>query len=297
MKTKSFPLVTVAAWVVMLLVSTLPTILFKEITGNVPDWLFWAKIGLLGLAFLLSLFVNFLKPLRWYFLVVLALFMAEWGADLFSKTALWKSWFPSSTLFKNQMLSIQLIRLLASTVMVVVMLLIKRKFSAFFLVKGDTAAEAAPIPLILDKPVSWKKFGWILSLCISGGTLVFLLLAGRPSLAVLGKALPLLPFVLLFAAMNAFSEEMSYRSTLLSTLPGAVGNAHALLISALFFGIGHFYGVPYGIIGVIMSSALGWLLGKSMLETKGFWWAWWIHFLQDVLIFSFMAIGSVTPGG
>jgi len=26
-------------------------------------------------------------------------------------------------------------------------------------------------------------------------------------------------------------------------------------------------------------------------------WAWFLHFLQDVLIFTFMAIGSITPGG
>ena len=48
---------------------------------------------------------------------------------------------------------------------------------------------------------------------------------------------------------------------------------------------------------VVMAGLLGWLLGKAMLETRGFFWAWFIHFLQDVLIFSFMAIGSIVPGG
>lgn len=33
---------------------------------------------------------------------------------------------------------------------------------------------------------------------------------------------------------------------------------------------------------------MGWLLAKSMLETGGFFWAWLIHFLQDILIFSFI---------
>ncbi|MFH0850449.1 MAG: hypothetical protein V1924_05870 [Candidatus Bathyarchaeota archaeon] len=32
---------------------------------------------------------------------------------------------------------------------------------------------------------------------------------------------------------------------------------------------------------------LGWFLGKSMQETGGFAWAWLIHFLQDVIIFTF----------
>jgi len=62
-------------------------------------------------------------------------------------------------------------------------------------------------------------------------------------------------------------------------------------------GIGHYFGVPYGVVGVIMASFLGWMLGKAMLETRGFFWAWLIHFVQDVLIFTFMAAGSITPGG
>jgi hypothetical protein len=34
-----------------------------------------------------------------------------------------------------------------------------------------------------------------------------------------------------------------------------------------------------------------------MLETRGLAWAWFIHFVQDVLIFSFLALGAITPGG
>ncbi|MFT6001338.1 MAG: hypothetical protein ACI95T_000082 [Flavobacteriales bacterium] len=30
----------------------------------------------------------------------------------------------------------------------------------------------------------------------------------------------------------------------------------------------------------------GWLLAKSIIETEGVFWAWLIHFLQDVIIFS-----------
>jgi hypothetical protein len=46
-----------------------------------------------------------------------------------------------------------------------------------------------------------------------------------------------------------------------------------------------------------MAGFLGWFLGKSMLETRGLFWAWFIHFWQDVLIFAFLAIGSIRPGG
>jgi hypothetical protein len=66
---------------------------------------------------------------------------------------------------------------------------------------------------------------------------------------------------------------------------------------AVYFGIMHFYGVPYGVVGVLLAGFLGWILAKSMQETRGLFWAWFIHFWQDVWIFSFLAIGSITPGG
>jgi membrane protease YdiL (CAAX protease family) len=111
------------------------------------------------------------------------------------------------------------------------------------------------------------------------------------------QALPFLPAVLLAAAMNAFYEEMTFKASFLSVLEGPAGKQQALLLMAAFFGIMHFYGIPYGVVGVLMATFLGWLLGKSMLETRGLFWAWFIHFIQDVLIFAFLAIGSITPGG
>ena len=34
-----------------------------------------------------------------------------------------------------------------------------------------------------------------------------------------------------------------------------------------------------------------------MLETRGLTWAWFIHFVPEVLTFGFMAIGAIAPGG
>ncbi len=104
------------------------------------------------------------------------------------------------------------------------------------------------------------------------------------------KALPLFPVALLIATINAFNEEFTLRAAPLSELTRAVGGRQALLISTVFFGLGHFYGIPNGVIGVVLSGFLGWFLGKSMLETKGFFWAWLIHFMQDVIIFTFLAM-------
>ena len=38
---------------------------------------------------------------------------------------------------------------------------------------------------------------------------------------------------------------------------------------------------------------MGWILGKAMLETRGLFWAWWMHFLSDLVIFVFIALTLV----
>jgi membrane protease YdiL (CAAX protease family) len=137
----------------------------------------------------------------------------------------------------------------------------------------------------------------ILAVCITLGLVVFLVIGSRPSFDSIKLALPLLPAVLLFAAMNAFGENISYRAALLAPLHSVVGPSQAMLITATYFGISHYYGIPYGVIGVIMAGFLGWLLSKGMLETKGLFWPWFIHFCQDVAAFFFIAMGSVMAGG
>jgi membrane protease YdiL (CAAX protease family) len=289
----------ITAWGVTLFVSILPVILFREIGGSEPGWLFWARVGLPAVVCAATFFWPAIKPLRQYFLVIVLLDLSEYLFAWVGGTALWKSWFDGPQVsFITSMLGTQLLRIAVAFTMILVMLVIKKKSSAFCLVRGDINAISAPVRWLgINEPGSWKTFGGIFALCISLGTLAFLVIAGRPSLTALAGALPLIPMVVLFALMNSFSEEFNYRATFLSTLEEPVGRYHSLLLTAFYFGIGHFYGVPYGVVGVILASFLGWLLGKSMLETRGFFWPWFIHFLQDVLIFSFMAIGSVTAGG
>lgn len=286
----------IVLWVVTLFVSILPDIFFRELTGSTPSWLFWVKVALLGLSILLSFTWQAIKPIRFYFIVLLTLNLANWVIGLIQQTPQWQVWFSGDS-FISLLAETQVLRFGVALVMIATMLILMRGRSAFFLVKGQLDAPAEPVRFLFDKPISWTRFGAILSVAISLGTLAFLVIAGRPSLGSFLGALPLLPFVLLFAAMNAFSEEMSYRAAPLATLQDKVSKGQALLVTAAYFGIWHYYGVPYGVVGVVMAGILGWLLGKSMLETKGFFWAWFIHFLQDVMIFSFMAIGSVVAGG
>jgi hypothetical protein len=196
------------------------------------------------------------------------------------------------------MLAEQSLNLLIALAILAALLLMKKKRADFYLVRGDLNALARPIRWLGVKSGDrWRSFGTWLTVCISLGTLAFLVIAGRPPLDLVARALPFLPAILLAAALNAFYEELTYKASILSVLESPVGPGQALYMVAAFFGIWHFYGVPYGLVGVLLATFLGWILAKSMQETGGFFWAWFIHFWQDVWIFSFLAIGSITPGG
>jgi membrane protease YdiL (CAAX protease family) len=63
-----------------------------------------------------------------------------------------------------------------------------------------------------------------------------------------------------------------------------------LLLTSVFFGIAHYFGQPSGLIGVVMAGIAGWIWAKSMVETRGAAWAVGIHWVQDVVIFCFLAL-------
>jgi hypothetical protein len=52
------------------------------------------------------------------------------------------------------------------------------------------------------------------------------------------------------------------------------------------FGTVHYFGIPGGPTGALMAGFLAWLATRSILDTRGIGWAWLLHFVQDVLIFT-----------
>jgi membrane protease YdiL (CAAX protease family) len=286
------------AWTMILLVSLLPDILFRELTGSLPAWVYWAKVGVMLVLLLASLLWKRIRRLWLFAAVLLAVYLLERSVGRFFQFLNYTNWLASASPFVQNIGSVQIPRLATGILLVLIMLALLRRSERFFLVKGKLDALAAPIPLLFSKPVKWNILGPAVAGAMCLGLLVFIFAFGSlPSLQALKGVAPLLPFVLLFAIVNSFGEEMLYRAPWLGALEGPAGPAQALLITAVYFGIGHFYGVPYGILGVILAFIPGWLMGKSMLETRGFTWAWFIHFCMDVVIFFFIALGSVNPGG
>lgn len=289
------------AWIATLLTSSLDVILWKELTGGIPYWLPWIHaIGLITI-FLLTLFIRRLTGLRNFLAILLVIFLLgfgggwQWGLiPYFRETSTWISW-EAQAPWALSAISTHLLRLAPALIILAFLLLNGRKRSDLFLAKGNISAPVEPSRLLgMRKSEPWTRTGTIFAAIFASVTLIYLTLSNPPSLSTFESALPLIPVAIVIAAINAFNEEFTLRAAPLSELRTSVGNHQGLLITTLFFGLGHFYGVPSGILGVLLASFLGWFLGKSMLETKGFTWAWFIHFLPDVFIFTFFAFSVVA---
>lgn len=287
------------AWLAVLLAS-LPKIVLQE-AFRIPlsaDLQAGMTLTLALLCLALTFVWRAVRPLRLFLGLMAVLTLTEWLVYArLGRLPVYAVWLEHSS-FSVSLLAQQSLRLMVTLVIIGIMFLVKRRASAFFLAKGELSAPVEPVRWLgADPGERWNRFGRNFTFYISLGTLVFLVLAGRPALETVVQAMVLLPAVLLAAALNAFNEEMTYKASFLSVLEEPAGKQQALWLMAAFFGLGHYYGVPYGVVGVLMAGFLGWLLGKSMLETRGLFWAWFIHFWQDVLIFSFMAMGSIRSGG
>lgn len=164
-----------------------------------------------------------------------------------------------------------------------------------FLCRGNLSALAQPIPFVgLRKPIPWTVFGPALLVVFGVALPLFLYFMVYPDFSEHGRILRYLPWILLVAALNAASEEFQFRSVLLAHLRNVVSPAEGVLLTSLLFGLGHYYGQPSGPLGVVMAGIAGWFWARSMIETRGFFWAFFIHMVQDVVILSFLAVATAT---
>jgi membrane protease YdiL (CAAX protease family) len=275
----------VFAWLSLLLVSNLPDILFQEVLGSRPAWLLTVKLIFMLLVLLAGLVWRQARSVRLLFVALFVLYLGSFFFTRLGQSPQWVDLFDPAS-FTSSMLGIQLGRLAVAAAVILVLFLFGKNSEQLYLSTGNLSAKAGAVRWLgIDQGTSWRILGPVLAGLIGMGTLAFLL-AGNPPLQ---PAFGLVLAILALAAMNAFSEEAAYRSAFLGSLSDELGVKQSVLISAAFFGIGHYYGVPNGFLGSLMAGGLGWLLGKAMVETRGFFWPWFIHFVQDVLIFTVLA--------
>jgi membrane protease YdiL (CAAX protease family) len=279
----------------MFIASSLPEIVCRQFAVDPPAWLPFAEIG----ALLLTASICAFSP-NWRglcgFVLALAALRLGWSvimpafawSDTLSAWAQHLNW--AARLFLERMLAL-------SGAIIIGLTLIGSGLTRrdLFLRWGDPSAPAQPEPLLpFRRAIPWTRFGPIL-LGIFGVVLpVFLYFSIRPDFSLAGRVWHFLPWGIAIAVVNAANEEFQFRCVLLARLKHLLPEKETVLLTAVFFGLAHYYGQPSGPIGVVLAGVAGWLWGKSMVETRGWTWALSIHVVQDIVIFVFIAMTLPT---
>jgi membrane protease YdiL (CAAX protease family) len=271
--------------VLTLVASLAPDVVLRETVGSLPAWWLYAKATLVGVA---SAFAR--DRVVDAFGRVLAVVVLMQGLMLeIGGGAWWSARFPPGTFATDFGGSIAL-KLLTAIPIVTILLFVTRSPRGAFLTPGDLRVKASRIGWlgIPGDTIAWGRLAVLAGLAIGAGTLLLTMLTatGFALPANLDRLWPLLPLIVVLALANSFAEGVAYRNAVLGPLAGALPKGAVVMLSAAFFGFAHYYGVPSGVIGVVMSGVLGWFLARAMFETRGFLAPWFIHFVQDVVIFS-----------
>jgi hypothetical protein len=185
----------------------------------------------------------------------------------------------------GRLITYQVLTLVMTVVIAIITArLIPDAFGRYFRV-GDLAAPAGPVRVLgIRAGDTWRQIGARFMVIIASVTAAVVLL---PAVAGDGFSLglPYVALALCLAASNAFVEEYLTRFQIVASLRGTMSPGRIAIVSGALFGSAHYLGTPGGPVGVVLAGFLGWLLAKSVLETRGIGWAWFIHFVLDVIIF------------
>lgn len=163
-----------------------------------------------------------------------------------------------------------------------------------FMTFGQWDAPAADVIWLGIRNESWATLGLGLAVFATAATGVVTFGQLRVPISGFACLSPYLPWIIMFSASNAFAEEVVFRLGILVPLFGKLDDGQIVLLSAIAFGMPHLRGMPAGLIGAAMAGLLGWLLAKSVIETGGVFWAWFLHFLQDIVIFSVVTMNGLA---
>jgi hypothetical protein len=287
-------------WTIVLIASPLAIIFWRTLVAHEPFWWPWIHFAALLFFLLLTFFKSALKPFSRFTAIVFVIFIMgygggwNWGLIPFIRSSeIWSLWITQApTAFSEIML--HLLRLSPALIILSFLILSGRKRKDFYLIKGDTRAKIEKSRILgIKKPEPWIRTALIFSAVFASVTTLFLIAVNGFPLETFISNWFLIPIAFLIATMNAFNEEFTLRAAPLGEIEPVIGKSNSLLVTATYFGLGHYFGVPSGVLGVLFSGFLGWFLGKSMIETKGFFVAWLVHFITDIPIFLFFIVGGI----
>jgi uncharacterized protein len=227
------------------------------------------------------------------FLTILLVILA--GVGIFSLrpvTAKVKKVFHKNPVVDYQ-IKFQIMQLILAGLDLLLIYFLNRDNFARFFRMGDVNTRISEISWLgITGTETWLQIALTLGLFITLGTAIFMFFQVKKAKVDFRFFLFSLLWSIPFSISNAFSEEAIFRIGIVSPLYHIWSIPVIALVSAAVFGIPHYFGMPKGIIGVLMAGFLGWLLALSLIETQGFFLAWAIHFVQDVVIITSMILLS-----
>jgi membrane protease YdiL (CAAX protease family) len=282
------------AWVVTLLVSSLGDIAWFELTGVVPLWLLWAKISLLGTLILLSWRWKTIRALRPFFVMLLVITSLLRANTWLLGSSAWLTW-QNQQPFTIVAMTAQSIEIGVTLLLIGMLFLLRKHRQRFFLVRGDMNAKIEPVKWLGQKsPSPLWRFGLVFTLVVIVVQGFMFILPLSTTSDTLRHLMPLIPMILLLAVTNGFTEEITFRAAPISTVYVVVGKTNAIWMAAILFGFSHYIGgIPSGVPGVLTTTFLGWFFGKCMMDSRGFFWPWLFHTLQDILPFTLMSLAAI----
>jgi len=284
-----------SAWLSTLILSKLPLVIARDILGADIPWIVSAWLGIAALLFAATFIWRSLKPLRAYFLVLGVIYLWTVLDALIRGTAVWQNLMSG----QPEMVTIlgdRILLLLNALLVVTVLFTTGAKRKDIFLQVGNlNAPVGGGASSTGRRTLTWPFLGTAMVLLLGGLFFAFLVGQNPAVLSEPAALLPWLPLILLSAALNAFGEEVTFRAATLGTLLPGIGPKHALWLTSLWFGLGHYYGgFPSGPAGLVQSGLLALLMGKAMLDTRGLGWSWIIHVTIDTTIYTFLALSAMV---
>lgn len=283
------------AWIAGLIASNLAVVVWLTVLGepSLPIWL--GPLELVVLTAIASLMSrrSAARPLRHYFWMLPAIMLGQIAASAVTQTEAWISWareVPAVVSFA----AANGVKIVPATTLALTFVGSGLTREDLFLTIGDLRARFRRRDGRRTMP-----WGALIALAIPLTTLPVLanVVAVRQPELPLAVALALAPVIVVGAAANTLLEEFIFRQGLLARLVPTVGEGHALGITSLRFGIGHWFGNPSGPIGVLFATLLGLFAGKCMLDCRGSGWVWLLHWVDDLVIFTVIALTPVYMPG
>jgi hypothetical protein len=286
----SDPIRSCIAWLAILPASPFADIICDAVLhAPAPAWLPLANLGASAALLALAYALPSLRPIRSYLGSITLLVLGYLILRQVENTQAWKTRFSNAPTWQF-VFADSLLELIPCTLLALSLVRSGLTRRDLFLIRGNMRA---PFPMPFGLPSgSWAWIGPFFTLFFAGPLVLQLMSTVRPDFHMFQRAMHGLPLAIAFSVFNAAQEEFRFRSVLLSRLAPVVGASHALWITSTLFGLGHWFGHPSGPTGVVMAGFAGFVWGRSMLDTRGFAWAWIIHAFQDLVIFTLLLMAS-----